>query len=299
MSEQNPSQKKPSLIRPLQCEEWETLLADALDGNLPAKDSGSFEEHSRICAACEATLTQAKQGQEWLQFLHSEPDAPSELMAKILARTSGTVALDSAARPAMAGGPAIAAQLPVPLPFWKRFNQSPLRRMAEPRLMMTAAMAFFSVTLTLNIAGVRLTAIHLADLKPSAISTNIDREYHLASSRVVRYYYNLRFVYEMEARVRELRRTETESSPSQNEQKPAQPSQPQPSSKKSGGKSESPATAAPRALLWGKPVEAELEAPRAMLPEANNDKEAARKSAASSGENLYLNLVDQAERGLA
>ncbi len=93
------------------------------------------------------------------------------------------------------------------LPFWKRGGLAFAgRQVAQPRLLMTAAMAFFSITLTLNMAGVRLSTIHLADLKPAALSTNLNKQYHMASARVVRYYDNLRFVYEMEAQVKEMRR---------------------------------------------------------------------------------------------
>ena len=87
-------------------------------------------------------------------------------------------------------------QAPV-LPFWKRVPVPPaLRRLAEPRLMMTAAMAFFSIALTLNLAGVRLTAVRISDLKPSVLRTNLTRQIINSKAGVVRYYDNLRFVYD-------------------------------------------------------------------------------------------------------
>lgn len=86
-----------------------------------------------------------------------------------------------------------------------RFSAS-LRRitltMAQPRLAMTAAMAFFSIALTLNLTGVRLSALKASDLRPAAL----ERSFYQANARVVRYYENLRVVYELESRVRELQR---------------------------------------------------------------------------------------------
>jgi hypothetical protein len=70
---------------------------------------------------------------------------------------------------------------------------------------MTAAMAFFSIALTLNLAGVRLSNLRLADLRPRAVRSYMERQLTMASVPIVRYYDHLRFVYEVEARMRELR----------------------------------------------------------------------------------------------
>ena len=81
--------------------------------------------------------------------------------------------------------------------------------------MMTAAMAFFSIALTLNLAGIKLTQLRPADFQPSRLRANLTRQYYSTNEQVTKYYENLRLVYEMESRVRELRRTtEAEPSPS-------------------------------------------------------------------------------------
>lgn len=67
---------------------------------------------------------------------------------------------------------------------------------------MTAAMAFFSITLTLNLMGVRLADLKASDLKPSSLR----RTFYEANAHMVRNVDNLRVVYEVEARVRDLRR---------------------------------------------------------------------------------------------
>ena len=78
---------------------------------------------------------------------------------------------------------------------------------------MSFGMAFFSITLILNVAGVRMSTLRSIDLRPSALV----RTYYEASGRVVKYYENLRFVYELETRVRELKQaaTPTDEKPDQ------------------------------------------------------------------------------------
>jgi hypothetical protein len=96
--------------------------------------------------------------------------------------------------------------------------------------MMTAAMAFFSIALTLNLSGLKLNQIRMADLRPAAIRSFMERRIMTASVPIVRYYDHLRYVYEVESRMRELRRT-TEGDNQGNEnnstpQKNATPGQP-------------------------------------------------------------------------
>ncbi len=111
-------------------------------------------------------------------------------------------------------------------PAWQRPGfMGQVRRFAEPRLLMTAAMAFFSIALTLNLTGVRLSSLRLADLRPAAVRSFMERRLTMASIPIVRYYDHLRFVYEVESRMRELRRsTENEGQGTDNDQqKPNDP----------------------------------------------------------------------------
>jgi hypothetical protein len=87
---------------------------------------------------------------------------------------------------------------------------------------MTAAMAFFSIALTLNLMGVRLDQLHAANLKPS----NLKRSYYEANASAVRYYDNLRVVRVVEARVDDLRQEREDSAPAQKQAAPAPASGP-------------------------------------------------------------------------
>ena len=75
----------------------------------------------------------------------------------------------------------------------------------EPRIALVAAMAFFSISLTLNLMGVKLTRLRAADLEPQSMRRAVTRQYAQANAHVVHYYENLRIVYEVESRVHQLR----------------------------------------------------------------------------------------------
>ena len=70
---------------------------------------------------------------------------------------------------------------------------------------MSFGMAFFSLSISLSLAGVKLSDLRHVDLRPSAIKRN----YYETSGKVVKYYENIRFVYEIESRVREFKRATT------------------------------------------------------------------------------------------
>jgi hypothetical protein len=213
------------------CGAWETLLADALDGLLRPEDEAEFAAHKATCAACAALYEEARKGREWLEFLSPEPDVPAGLLEKILAHTGpGHAAGHAANMPALAGSRTIPAFVP---PVWQQqgfFSRA--RQAMQPSLLMTAAMAFFSIAVTLNLTGVRLSTLRLADLRPVAVRSYMERQLNMASVPIVRYYDHLRFVYEVESRVRQLR-SQGEGNGNENtapdgsqEQKPGQPATP-------------------------------------------------------------------------
>jgi len=196
-----------------ECGLWETLLADALDGLLMPEDEAIFTAHMAVCPFCTALYEESQRGRQWLEFLSGEPEVPAGLLDRILAQTG----------PGQVAGyglvPGSGDVLPMPQP-WQRpsfmgrvFMQT--RRFAEPRLLMTAAMAFFSIALTLNLTDVHLSGLRLSDLRPSALRSFMERRVTMASTPIIRYYDHLRFVYEVETRMRELRRTSESDDSSQ------------------------------------------------------------------------------------
>jgi hypothetical protein len=210
------------------CGEWQAQLTDALDGLLKPAEEARFEAHKANCPACAALNEAARKGREWLEFLSPEPEPPEGLLAKILATTGPGTGLGAGLARSVSGLPVPAASGVVPAfvppvrhpsdmdpslgtPVWQQPGfLARMRASAQPRLLMTAAMAFFSIALTLNLAGVRLSNLRLADLRPRTLRSYMERQLTTASVPIVRYYDHLRIVYEVEAGMRELR-GETES----------------------------------------------------------------------------------------
>ena len=197
-----------------ECGEWETLLTDALDGLLSPQAEAKFAAHKAACPACAALYEEARKGREWLEFLSPEPEVPAGLLEKILAKTGPGQEIGQEANTGWTGNalPVAAGAVPgfVP-PVWQRPGVFTRMRYAmQPRLLMTAAMAFFSIALTLNITGFSLANVHvtplrLADLRPHSLRAYMERQLTMASVPIVRYYDHLRLVYEVQSRVRELR----------------------------------------------------------------------------------------------
>jgi len=79
----------------------------------------------------------------------------------------------------------------------------------QPRFAMSFGMAFFSLSISLSLAGVKLGDLRHVDLRPSAIR----RSYYETSGKVVKYYENIRLVYEMESRLKEFKRATTPAEP--------------------------------------------------------------------------------------
>jgi Putative zinc-finger len=215
---------------PEHCAQCEAMLSDALDGTLSATDQATFDLHLVGCPSCTSMLADAQRGAAWMEMLKSpRPEPPTTLLERIIAQTSGqaTAQATAALNPpivlgsndrlrtpgSIPGRPALVpAALTQPafstnvLPFRTRIAHSFRslgHTMLQPRLAMTAAMAFFSIALTMNLTGVRLSALHASDFKPS----NIMRTAYEAKAKVVRYSDNLRVVYELESRVRDLQRS--------------------------------------------------------------------------------------------
>jgi hypothetical protein len=207
------------------CGQWETLLADALDGQLKSGDEAAFTAHMAVCPACAALFDDARVGREWLEFLSAEPEVPAGLLDKILSKT-GPGQVESYGLAASGGNviPIRPTSAPAFIPAWQRPGfVGNVRRFAEPRLLMTAAMAFFSISVTVSLTNVRLSSVRLSDLRPAAVRSMMERQLNTASTPIIRYCDHSRFVYEVEATVRQLRRAtqdEGEGRGDDNRQKP-------------------------------------------------------------------------------
>ena len=214
------TQAKGKRMSRLTCTQCEGMLLDAADGLLLPDEQTHFDLHIEECTGCTRLFADIRRGGAWMEMLKEAPPVPPQgLVDRILARTSGDPetsanVLAQAAHAASLFGHSQAKVLPFHVPAHLQQPRTRVQRMMhtvmQPRFAMTAAMAFFSIALTMNIAGVRLSALHASNLKPS----NVKKSFWAANGRVVRYYDNLRVVYELESRVHEMQReNDTEPAP--------------------------------------------------------------------------------------
>jgi hypothetical protein len=173
-----------------QCAEFDALLTEAIDGALSGQQRVRFEQHKADCAACHTLFAEVSSGLAWLDEVE-EVAPPLNLVPNILAATSGAAqqAAQSAPRPSA----------------WERLRRQVgivFAPVLTPRFGMSMGMAFFSITLVLNMAQVRIK-----DMTPH----NLSHTFYSSQNKLMKYYENMRLVYEIESRVRDLRNASDES----------------------------------------------------------------------------------------
>jgi hypothetical protein len=174
----------------MQCAEFDVLLTEALDGVLKGERRERFETHKATCATCTALFEESSRGLAWLREVE-EVTPPKNLVHNILAATLGATEQAAQAEPK----PSV----------WQRLLRQTrvvFAPVLTPRFGMSMGMAFFSVTLVLNMAQIRIK-----DLTPH----NLSHTFYSSENKFMKYYENMRLVYEIESRVRELRNASEEN----------------------------------------------------------------------------------------
>lgn len=186
------------------CLELEALLAEYAEGGLAQAERRRVGEHLAACTACTETLGDMHVA---LAVAHEVEEAapPPRLVHRILEQTTGKLT-------------------------WRQRLRLWARPVLEPRVAMGLAMALISTSIVLRSTGADLSGMSLADLSPTRIYEELDRRVHLAGTRVVKYYRDLRIVYEIQTQLQAIR--ETNAPPEEPKQQPPpqqqQPSQPKP-----------------------------------------------------------------------
>jgi hypothetical protein len=194
----------------MQCHEFDGLLSDALDGVLTGAQLDTFHAHSRTCSVCGPLFAEVQAGRNWLKDL-TEVEPPVSLVTNILASTTGVDTQRLRVNvPASQGASSYSPS------WWERAQAhisgaiQPLwGTVRQPRFAMSFGMAFFSLSVALSVLGVKPADLRSISLRPAAIR----HTYYNTQARVVRYYENIRFVYEVESRVRELKRNVVPAEP--------------------------------------------------------------------------------------
>ena len=161
--------------------ELENLASDYLEGQLDAARREQVEMHLAGCAACRGLIADVRRATELCHAAEDFEPAPW-LIPKILLATVGERKPTLQERLAAFFRPAV-----------------------HPRISYAVAMAVFSFSVIVNAAGINLRNLTLQDLNPRTWIYQADRTGHLLYARAEKFYYDLRVVYEIESRFRQLR----------------------------------------------------------------------------------------------
>ena len=175
----------------MNCAEIEILICDYVDGTLTTAQKAQVNLHLAVCPACTEL---ARDSAAAVRFIAKAEDVtpPAELVTKILFEAP-----------------------------WRK-NKSPvtglrgrfsawLRPVLQPKFVMGAAMTILSFSLL-----ARFTPIHQikrSDLQPKAVWAGLENRVLDAWDRTVKFYDNLKFVYQIQTTLREWQQQDEEQRP--------------------------------------------------------------------------------------
>lgn len=186
------------------CAEFEILLCDAVDGQLRGEQKSAFEAHRLSCAACSEMAADVLGATAFLERA-ANVEPPKELLTRILFETTG--GKQKAAREKRG--------------LWgKAFSF--LGPVLQPKLAMGMAMTILSVSMLGQVFGFEVRQMRDWDLEPAKIWAGIEDGSHRQWSRIVKYYENLRVVFEIQSRLREWSEQSEQDRVEQDRQRQAQ-----------------------------------------------------------------------------
>ncbi len=172
----------------MNCADYEILICDYVDGTLDAADRARVEAHLAECPSC-AEL--ARDSSAAVAFMERAADVepPPELVNRIL--------FDA---PWSKNKPQSKAR------EWIRAILSPI---LQPRFAMGIALTMLSLSI---ITQGKMPKMRAADLQPAAIWHSLDERVTYTWGRTVKFYNNLKFVYQIQTMLHEWQQQSEEES---------------------------------------------------------------------------------------
>jgi hypothetical protein len=185
----------------MSCNEFDILLSDALDDKLTGAELEAFRAHARACTNCGPIFAEIEAGKQWLKSL-TEVEPPANLVNNILAATAGVDTYRLAAAAPERTKPALAERVRE----WMDAFLAPVwATVRQPRFAMSFSMVFFSLSVALSAGGFKASDLKQVDLSRNGLT----HSFYSTKGRVVKYYENIRVVYEFESQMREFKRVTT------------------------------------------------------------------------------------------
>ena len=164
------------------CAEFEVLLADYIDGALPAAARGDFEHHLQTCAPCATLAEDARSAVEFMERA-AAVEPPPALLTRILHTTNSGWELKLRGR-GFSG--------------WINRTFAPVLR---PRVVMGALLTMMSITMLTRCGGPAPHTFTAAELDPIRLWSSLDDRVQRIWDRGVKTYESMRLVYEVKSQL--------------------------------------------------------------------------------------------------
>ncbi len=190
----------------MNCAEIEILICDYVDGTLAPAGRADVERHLAECAACAALADDSMAAVQFIERA-AEVEAPQELVSRIL--------FD---------------------PPWHHVRKGWLKRVFHGVLQPKFAMSMALTVLSLSMMLPKMRQLEPADLAPRQVWAGLEDRAYRVWARTVKFYDNLKFVYQIQTTLREWQQQAPEAQPATNsESSPGRsPGDPSPTKKPAG-----------------------------------------------------------------
>lgn len=162
------------------CAEVEILLCDYVDGDLRGAQQSALDKHLAGCSGCAELLRDIRGAVDFIERT-AVADPPPELLTRIVHQ------IPAGGRPA----------------WWRRIFGGWFESILQPRYVMGAAMTVVSFSMIARFTGIQPRQLHPSDLDPVKIWTAVDDRAHRVWDRAMKSYENLRWVMEIQSRLKE------------------------------------------------------------------------------------------------
>jgi anti-sigma factor RsiW len=174
------------------CANLELALCDYLDGTLTAAEMADVEGHLSVCSACAQLASDARAALAFMERV-ADVEAPPELVTRMFA-IPGTPEARLAVRTGIRG-----------------WIHNLLQPMLQPRMVMGLSLTILFFGMMARCAGIPERKLSAGDLDPARVWTGVEDRVQRGWERSVKFYENLRFVYQIQSRLREWREQQQDS----------------------------------------------------------------------------------------
>ena len=184
----------------MNCADVEILICDSVDGTLDPAVKAQFESHLSECPACAELARDSAAAVGFIQRA-AEVEPPPELITRIL--------FDAPWSKEKSGSK---------LRSWVRTLLTPV---LQPKLAMGIAMTMITLSFLWQYAVPR--QLRPSDLQPAKVWNALEDRAIYAWGRTVKFYENLKFVYQIQSMLRDLQQQQEEEQPKAGQKSTARP----------------------------------------------------------------------------